>query len=118
MVRVELEERSSDPVADRAGLTGDPAALDLDHRVVAAVRVGDLERQSDVVLIDGGAEMLEERSAVDDDLALADEQPDPGDRRLATASPGIERGGGHESSVRRGAQAPGPDGDDRRRRRS
>src|SRR5258707_7715676 len=68
MVRVELEERPGDAVPDRSGLTRDPAALDLDHRVEAAVGIRDLERQANVVLVNGCPEVLEQRSPVHDDL--------------------------------------------------
>ena len=49
----------------------DAAALDLDHRVVAALGAGDPEGHQDVGQVDGVAEVLLEAAAVDDDLALA-----------------------------------------------
>src|SRR5262249_43321647 len=116
-VGVDLEEGTGDPVADRAGLAGDPAALDLDHRVEVALGAGDAEGHPDVGLVDRVAEMLLERSAVDDDLSLTGEQADPGDGRLAATGPGEEGGRGHQSLLRRAAQAAGPDVDDRCRRR-
>ena len=89
---VELEEGPGDAVADRAGLAGDAAALDLDHHVEAALGPGDPERHADVGLVDRVPEVLLERTAVDHDLALARQEPDAGDGRLAATGAGVERG--------------------------
>jgi len=89
-LRVELEKCSGDPVADRAGLPGDAAALDLDHDVEATLRASDPERQSDIRLVDGVAEVLLERAAVHHDLALSGQEPDAGDGRLASTGAGVE----------------------------
>jgi len=78
-------------VADRAGLAGHTATLDLDHRVETTFGSGDPERHPQVCLVDGVAEVLGQRSAVHDDLALAGEQANAGDRRLAAAGTGVER---------------------------
>ena len=92
--------------------SGDPATLDLDHRVVATLGVGDPEGQADLRLVDGVAEVLVERATVDDDLALTGQESDASDGRLAAARPGVEGRGGHGSVllVRRAAQAAAPDG--------
>src|SRR4051812_25090771 len=55
---VELEQRSGDPVADRTRLTGDAAALDLDHDVELALGPGHAEGHADVGLVDRVAEVL------------------------------------------------------------
>src|SRR6185503_11036844 len=94
-LRIELEQRPGDAVADCAGLAADPAALDLDHGVVAAVGVGDAERQLDVRLVDRGAEVLDQRPTVDHDLALAGQEPHARDGGLATAGAGVEGLGSH-----------------------
>ena len=105
-------------MADRAGLAGDAATLDLDHRVEMALGAGDPERHPDVGVVDGVAEVLLERPTVHDDLALAGQEADAGDRRLAAPGPGEEGGSGHRwLLVRRAAQAAGPDADGRYRRR-
>src|SRR5438093_22594 len=70
------EKRAGDAVADRARLAVMAAALDLDHRVVVALGPSDAEGHGDLVQVDGVAEVLLERSAIDDDLALTGEQPD------------------------------------------
>src|SRR5947207_13654187 len=50
---IDEEERPRDSVADRAGLAGDPTALDLDHRVVATLGAGHPEGHPDLGLVDG-----------------------------------------------------------------
>src|SRR5262249_42385131 len=87
-----------DTVADRAGLTGHAAALDLDHRVEMALGAGDAERHLHVRLVHGVAEVLFEAPTVHDDLALARQQPDARDRRLAAAGPGEEGRCGHRDA--------------------
>src|SRR5436190_7637830 len=52
-VRVDLEEGPGDAVADRTGLAGHPAALDLDHGVEVALGAGDAERHPDIGLVHG-----------------------------------------------------------------
>src|SRR4029077_599740 len=86
----------SDPVADRAGLTGDAAAFDLDHHVEAALGARDAERHPDIGLVDGVPEVLIEGTAVDDDLTLTRQEPNAGDGRLATTGAGVESGDRHE----------------------
>ena len=44
-VRVGLDERAGDAVADGAGLAGRPAAVDADAEVVRALDAGDLQRR-------------------------------------------------------------------------
>src|SRR5258706_1927991 len=118
MEGVELQQRPGDPVADRAGLAGEAAALDLDHRVEATLGPRHPEGHADVRLVDRRTEMLQQGAAIHDDLAVARQEPDARDGRLATTGSGQEGGGGHAgSSVRRAAQAAGPDGDGQIRRR-
>src|SRR5436190_23884726 len=107
VLRVQLEQRPGDPVADRAGLAGDPAAFDLDHRVEAALGAGHAERHAHVGLVDRCPEMLDERPAVHHDLALTGQEANPGDRGLAATGAGVERrSSGHEADLlRRAAQA-------------
>src|SRR3954447_11253730 len=93
--RIELEKRTGDPVADRTGLPGDPATLDLDHHVEAALGAGHPERHPHLGLVDRVAEVLFERSAVDHDLTLTRQEPDAGDSRLATTGAGVESGDRH-----------------------
>ena len=100
-LRVQLEQRTGDAVTDRAGLPGDTAALDLDHHVETALRTGHPERDPKVRFIDGIAEVLLERPAIDHDLTLARQEPNAGDGRLAAAGSGVERGDRHRH------QAPG-----------
>ena len=57
--------------------------------------------------IDGGTEVLDQRAAVDDDLTLAGDQPDAGDRRLAAAGARVGSGGGGHASVLRQASGSG-----------
>src|SRR5205823_3291317 len=104
---IDEEERPGDSVADRAGLAGDPTALDLDHRVVATLGTGHPEGHPDLGLVDGIAEMLIEGAAVHDDLTLAGQEPDTGDRRLATAGPGEEGRRCHEYVAPRQASGSG-----------
>src|SRR6185369_15813018 len=87
---VDLEQGPGDAVADRAGLARHATALDLDHRVVVALGAGHPEGHPDVRLVHRVAEVLLERSPVDDDLALPGEQANTGDGRLATTGPGEE----------------------------
>src|SRR6186997_1617988 len=54
-VGVDLEQRPGDAMADRAGLAGHTAALDLDHRVEPALGPGDPEGHADLGLVDGVA---------------------------------------------------------------
>jgi hypothetical protein len=99
-VRIELEQRAGDAVADRAGLAGHAAALDLDHRVEATLGPGDAEGHPDIGLIDRVPEMLHERAPVDDDLALTGQEPDAGDGGLAPARSRVEGRGGHRWLLR------------------
>src|SRR5258708_990528 len=72
-------------MTDRAELARLPTPGDLDHRVEPAggVRDGEwLERRLGVAV---ASEVLLERLPVDDDGALARNEPDPGDARLAAA---------------------------------
>src|SRR3990170_3443323 len=93
--RIELEESTGEAVPDRAGLTRDPATLDLDDRVELALGSGDPERQADICLVDRVSEVLDERASVHDDLTLARQEPDASDRGLASAGAGVEGRGCH-----------------------
>src|SRR5689334_9277267 len=92
---------------DRAGLAGDAAALDLDHRVEVALGAGDAERHPDVGVVHGVAEVLFERAAVDDDLTLTGEQSNAGNRGLATAGAREERRCAHGLAAPRQASGSG-----------
>src|SRR4029078_9629031 len=93
---IELEQCASDPVADGAGLTGDAAALELDHHLEAALGAGHAERHPDIGFVDGVPEVLIEGTTVDHDLTLTRQEPDAGDGRLATTGAQGERGERHE----------------------
>src|SRR6266852_1782577 len=82
---VDLQQRPRDAVGDRADLAGDPATLDLDHRVELADGVGDAERGRGALHQTVAAEVLVEWLAVDDDGALTGDQAHPRDRRLPAA---------------------------------
>src|SRR6185369_6607339 len=84
---VDLEERASDAVRDRADLPGHAAALDLDHRVEAADRVGHAERRGRALDETVAPEVLIERLAVHDDGPFTRDEPYAGDRGLATTGP-------------------------------
>ena len=68
---------------------------------------GDAERHPHVRLVDGVAEVLLEAPPVHDDLALARQQPDARDRRLAAAGPGVEGWADHAFSAPRQASGSG-----------
>src|ERR1700690_3404398 len=90
-----LEEGPGDAVADGPRLALVAAALDLDHGVVAPLGAGHAEGQQQVGHVDGVAEMLVQRAAVDDDLAIATHEADAGDACLAAPGAIEEGGGGH-----------------------
>src|SRR4051794_17377908 len=92
-VWVGLEQRAADPVAQRAGLGGDAAALHAGHDV-HAVRVADrLERLADVALERRAREEDVERAAVDGVRARARQQNHAGDGRLALAGRAVPGAG-------------------------
>ena len=72
-------------MADRAGLAGKPAALDRRDDVILAAALGDVEHLVDDQPKRRPGEIDFLVAAVDDDLAGAGLQPDPGDRVLAAA---------------------------------
>src|SRR5689334_19954618 len=86
---VELQERARDAVADRACLSGGPAAAHVHDGVELAHRVGQLERLGDHHPQRLAREVVLEGAPVDQDTALAGLQPDAGDGGLA-ASGSIE----------------------------
>src|SRR3954462_13760422 len=93
-VRVGLEQRAADAVAQRAGLGRDAAALHAGHDI-HAVRVADgLERLTNVALEGRAREEDVERAAVDRVRARAGKQDDAGDRGLALARRAVARAGG------------------------
>src|SRR4051794_12619004 len=92
-VRIGVEQRAADAVAQRARLRGDAAALHAGHDV-HAVRVADrLERLADVALKGRAREEDVERAAVDRVPAGARQEDHAGDRRLALAGSAIARAG-------------------------
>src|SRR5205085_809220 len=64
-LRVRLDERAGDPVADGARLSGQPAAVDADAEVVLPFDAGHLERRDGDRLPDRAREVFLERAAVD-----------------------------------------------------
>src|SRR3954447_26819750 len=93
-VRIGVEQRAADAVAQRARLRGDAAALHAGHDV-HAVRVADrLERLADVALEGRAREEDVQRAAVDRVRARAGKQDHAGDRGLALARRAVARAGG------------------------
>src|SRR4051794_1658565 len=92
-VRIGVEQRAADAVAQRARLRGDAAALHAGHDV-HAVRVADrLERLADVALEGRAREEDVERAAVDRVPAGARQEDHARDRGLALAGSAIARAG-------------------------
>jgi hypothetical protein len=75
----------AEAVADRAGLAGEAAAVDVHHDVVLAVALGDLERLRQDHAEHGTGEVHLDGAVVDEDLAGARLDPHAGDRVLALA---------------------------------
>src|SRR5688500_2573714 len=84
-LRLVAGEGGRDAVADRAGLAGKAAALDRRDHVILAAALGDVEDLVDDQSKRRPGEIDFLVAAVDDDLAGAGLQPDPGDRVLAAA---------------------------------
>src|SRR5262245_53562098 len=70
-VRVDLDERPRDAVANRAGLARRAAAVHADAQVVLALELGDLERRQDRLPVQEPREVVLEHLAVDPRLAVA-----------------------------------------------
>ncbi len=82
-IRVGLQQRSRDGVADGPSLPLISAALDLDQGVVATLRAGDPEGHHDLTQVHRVAEVVLDGAAVDHDLTIARHEADPRDARLA-----------------------------------
>src|SRR5688572_3828323 len=82
---VEHLERARDPVAQRIGLAGDPAAVQRGGDVVAADAVHGLERLVDDHARRLAREVILERASVDAELSRADAQAHASHRGLALA---------------------------------
>ena len=72
-------------MTDRAGLTGDAAALDVGDDVIFADSVGNAERLVDNELEGFQAEIIVDVTAVDGDLAGTGLQTNAGDGALSSA---------------------------------
>src|SRR6185312_15832874 len=92
-VRIGLQQRARDAVAQRAGLRRDAAAVQLGDHVHALLVADRLERLADVALERGAREEGLERLAVDDVRAGARLQRHARDRRLALARGGVAGAG-------------------------
>src|SRR3954465_2015020 len=84
-VRVRLEQRTADAVAQGAGLRRDPAALHAGDDVHARLVADGLERLAGGLLQRGAREERVERTAVDRVRARARDEDDARDRGLALA---------------------------------
>src|SRR5207302_509055 len=84
-LRIRVDERPRDAVADRPGLTRRPAAVHADAHVVAAVETGDLQWRTHLRPVDEAREVLVERAPVDPPRPVAGAEDDSGHRRLALA---------------------------------
>src|SRR5881628_2183640 len=94
ILRVRLQEGAGDPVPDRVGLPAETAALDLHHRVEATGGARRGERSVDRFRRLRAVEVVADRLSVDDDRALARDEPDARDRLLTPAG-ALEVGRGH-----------------------
>src|SRR6266478_2832376 len=98
-LRVELGERTADPVPDGASLPREPAAAD-DHGDVHLVELlDDLERLLEDHLAGLAPEVLVEGAVVDDEFARAGLHPHPRDRLLAPPGSGNDQVLGHLSRI-------------------
>src|SRR3954462_11871900 len=84
-VGIGVDERAGDPVAQRAGLGRDAAAVDLRHHVHPVLVADGLERLADVALKREAREVLLERAPVDRVGARARTEDHAGDGGLALA---------------------------------
>src|SRR5215204_624237 len=84
-LRIGLDERPGDAVADRAGLSRWAAALDARTEVVRALGAGDLQRRQHRRAVGGAREVLLQRPAVDPGHAVARAQDHARDGRLPLA---------------------------------
>src|SRR6266540_368705 len=83
-----LHEGARRGMHDRAGLAGDPAALNFGQDVVGTNRVRQAERQGNRVLVGLPGEALLDRNTVDDDVARPWLQEHLGDAGLAPSDRG------------------------------
>src|SRR5208337_1972012 len=100
VLRVHQGQRPGHAEAQSARLPGDAAAGDPGHHVEAALRAEEHERLVDQLLMHLVREVHVERPAVDQPLARARGNADPGDRLLAAA--GARRVTGDHRAPRRG----------------
>src|SRR5690349_9758680 len=98
VLRVDQGQRPGHAEAQRAGLPGDTAAGDQGHHVELALRAEGHERLVDQLLVHLVGEVHVERTAVDQPLARARHDADPGDGLLAAA--GAPRVAGHHRAPR------------------
>src|SRR5690348_18504610 len=98
VLRVDQGQRPGHAEAQRAGLPGDTAAGDQGHHVELALRAEGHERLVDQLLVHLVGEVHIERTAVDQPLARARHDADPGDGLLAAA--GASRVAGHHRTPR------------------
>src|SRR5689334_12830528 len=92
VLRVHLHERAGDPVADRARLAGEAAALRVHEDVDLPDLIDELQRLDEDHLGGLAPEVLVERAAVDGDVARARREAHAGDGLLATADGDVELG--------------------------
>src|SRR5262245_35793614 len=86
-LRLRLDERSRDPVAHSTRLAADPAAVHTHPKVVAPLRVCDLQRREGERAVRRAGKVVLERPAVDPRGAVARAQDDARNRCLALAGP-------------------------------
>src|SRR5436190_21053739 len=92
-VLVDADQRARDPVAERAGLPRDAAAVDARADVVGRIGAGDLQRRGRDRAQRLAGEVLLDRLAVDRDGSGAGNEHDPRHRRLALAGAAVRDGG-------------------------
>src|SRR5690606_22178449 len=90
VLRVGLDERAGDRQAQRTGLAGGAAALEVGVDVVAVGLLDRDERLPDQLLVQLAREVLLEGPAVEAELARPGDQPDP-DHGLLAAADGLDR---------------------------
>src|SRR6266508_3423500 len=89
---VEVDQGAGDAVAQRAGLPGDPAAVEVGHDVVALERVGDPQRLGHQPAVGRVGELVLERAVIQLERAGPLEQPYPDDGLLAASGAAGQQG--------------------------
>src|SRR3954449_6400951 len=84
-LRIRLDERAGDAVANRAGLAGEAASVHAHAQVVLALEIGGTQWRGGDRSPDGAGEVLLERPPVDPGGAVAGPEDDARDRGLALA---------------------------------